>query len=153
LTIALLYIDKFSREIQTDVRGLSSEAIKAFRQYSWPRNLAELSNTIEGAMTFDVGSQITTTFLPPAVLKEPERTGEIRYWAVLEDGETLMEHLDRIGLEIIQLVLCQYGGNKTRAARRLGMSRRGLASWVKRARRRLERSRNRRGYGESRHGR
>lgn len=142
LIIAKHYIEKFNQQLDTNVRGLSPEVVDIFHRYWWPGNVRQLRNVIKRAMYLEDGNLITTTYLPPALVKWKKNTGEIKYSGVLKDGETFRRHLDRHGLEIIRLVSDEYGGNKTKTAQRLGIKRTGLIHWEKRARARLRRKNN-----------
>jgi len=91
-------------------------------------------------MTLEDSEVITTTHLPPEILDGSRAIGRIEYSGVLNDEETLKQHLDRHGLEIVRLVLEEFRGNNTRAAQRLGLGRAGLANWKRRALTRLRRA-------------
>ena len=44
------FVDKYNREMNRSVRVISSMVESIFRQYSWPGNVQELENVIEGAL-------------------------------------------------------------------------------------------------------
>jgi transcriptional regulator with PAS, ATPase and Fis domain len=139
LILARHFIEKFNREYGKNVRGLSPEVIDIFRVYPWSGNVRELHNTIERAIVLQDGQLLTTAYLPPHMVDGGLKIGGIRHSAVMEEGETFHEHLDRIGLEILQAASTDSNGNMTKAARRLGVERSSLIHWEKRARTRLKR--------------
>jgi len=89
------------------------EVLEAFEKYHWPGNVRELSNVIERGMILANNSLITLRDIPPLQMMRPEDQGESQ--ASLS--------LDEIENRHIRLVLENVGGNKTRAARVLGVSR------------------------------
>ncbi|MED5371843.1 MAG: sigma-54 dependent transcriptional regulator [Myxococcota bacterium] len=114
----------YAREHTKPVTGLSSEVIEALRAYPWPGNVRELQNAIEGAVAMESGAQITTASLPRrlsggAPVGPVESVGEIR---VPEEGVDLAGVLENIERAYLQAALDTAQGNKTRAAKLLGMS-------------------------------
>ncbi len=100
-------------------RGLHPAAVKAMLAYPWPGNVRELENVIERAVALCDGELIGIDDLP-AQVKE-RRSGDLLAGA-LARGLTLAD-LER---EYIEQVLAAEGGNKTRAAARLGLDRKTL---------------------------
>jgi ABC-type multidrug transport system fused ATPase/permease subunit len=81
------------------VVGLAPEVVELFRRYWWPGNVRELLHAIEHAMTLEDSEVIMTTPLPPEIMDGSRPTVRIEYSGVLNDGETLQQHLDRHGEE------------------------------------------------------
>jgi DNA-binding NtrC family response regulator len=104
-----------------EVRGLHEGAKKALLAHPWPGNVRELENTIERAVALCEGGIIRLEDLPSAVRER--RPGEPdTLQTALARGLTL----DELEREYIQRVLTAEGGNKTRAAQRLGLDRKTL---------------------------
>jgi DNA-binding NtrC family response regulator len=99
--------------------SFSQAALKAMLAYPWPGNVRELENVIERAVALAELSELTPEDLPPQVLER--RSAEIVAGALVRNL-TLAE-LER---EYIMRVLEAEGGNKTRAAARLGLDRKTL---------------------------
>jgi DNA-binding NtrC family response regulator len=101
---------------------LPRDVIAAFIRYDWPGNLRELRNTLERALILGRGEPIDMSHLPPEIAR-PGVPGEPRPPDTLASVER--SH--------IQLVLDSAAGNRTLAAKVLGISRstlnRKLASW------------------------
>ena len=118
-----------------DVRAFHEAAKKALLGYGWPGNVRELENVVERAVALVEGPLIRVDDLPPlASVGRDRRAAEPRqgapgadaesdpFAAALARGLTLAE-LER---DYIMKVLAAEGGNKTRAAQRLGLDRKTL---------------------------
>ncbi|MEO0005519.1 MAG: sigma-54 dependent transcriptional regulator [candidate division WOR-3 bacterium] len=97
-------------------RGLSDEVIEVLQAYDWPGNVRELENVLERALILSGGEEIKPThiqFPEPAKLitnAEPRKLGS------LEEQERIM----------VLEALKRAGGNKSKAAKILGITRRML---------------------------
>ena len=138
LLLAEHFLEQFSREHRTAAKAFSSEAQQLLLDYSWPGNVRELKNTIERAVL--VNGRHT---LFPEDLATDRRISERRRYGEqtivhLRDGEELRVKLPPRGLsleklekEILREALSQTGGNLSRAARLVGLSRDTLRYRVK----------------------
>ena len=94
--------------------------------YGWPGNVRELENVVERAVALTEGTLIRVEDLPACRHARPGGEApdgeQIRWRPPLARGLTLAE-LER---EYIKCVLAAEGGNKTRAAQRLGLDRKTL---------------------------
>lgn len=117
------FVTKIEEKIGKRIRGFSKKAINQLSEYDWPGNVRELENEIERAMTLagedaiiqpeDLSAKITST---PANLELP----------VALQAESLREAVDALETHLIKFALEKYHGNKSRVARKLGVSRLGL---------------------------
>ena len=105
---------------------LSAEAMQCLMSYSWPGNVRELMNVIERAVLFSSHGLITAEALPDRL-----RGVDGAPPAATDDFATLDEVIERH----VARVLERTGGNHTRAARILGISRRTLHRMAERKRR------------------
>ena len=109
------------RERRDQAAALSPEALRLLTSYAWPGNVRELENAIARAVAVAKGNVILPSDLPPEVGGAgPIVTGDGT--GMIEDRPTLAE-LER---RYIALVLHESGGNKKKAAERLGIDRRTL---------------------------
>ncbi len=105
-----------------DAPSFSREAMDLLVSAEWPGNVRELENEVLRAMTMATpGEPIKPDDLSPRLTAGHERTPES--WS---GGGTLKERVDGFERIVIQRVLTECGGNATRAAKQLGISRAGL---------------------------
>ena len=122
------FLKRFGEGQEPSVTELSPEALDRLRFYGFPGNVRELENAIQRAATFCEGSTVQVEHLPPRIRRhtgsEALSTGDVARADLLADGELpALEELER---RYIELVLDRVDGNKRRAARILGISRRTL---------------------------
>jgi DNA-binding NtrC family response regulator len=124
--LAHLFIERFARRHNLAIEGLDSAAEQVLCAYGWPGNIRELENAIERAVLLSDGSRIGLTDLPPEMSggtsagapSLPGSSAPLR--DRVRDATRLIER------EAIEEALRDTNGNVTQAARRLGLSRRGL---------------------------
>ena len=115
------FLAKIARRERREQEALSPEALRLLIAYGWPGNVRELENAIDRAVAVAKGNVILPSDLPPEVGGAgPVVIGE--GGGIIEDRPTLAE-LER---RYIALVLQESGGNKKKAAERLGIDRRTL---------------------------
>ncbi len=118
--VATHYLTIFSEKANRPIHAFTPEAMAAFRAYSWPGNVRELVNVVERAVALAPGSVVEITDLPEKVAMSAHAA---RGYAVSAAGRlTLAEVTRRYVFEVLD----QAGGNKTEAARVLGIPRRTL---------------------------
>lgn len=111
-----LFIDKFLGPGWE----ISQEAVEKLERYRWPGNVRQLINVIERAKILADDQSIVASDLPPELNAPPQD-------ASLMSGEhPLSDDLEALQKSKIVEVLGRVGGNKTRAARLLGITRRSL---------------------------
>jgi two-component system NtrC family response regulator len=104
---------------------LSPEVKDVFRKYHWPGNVRELRNVIERALILEENDQITTEYLPGGLLLPPRQlrstvSADMAAQFVLPaEGISL----DEAELSFVRQAIERSGGNQTRAAELLGISR------------------------------
>ena len=113
------FIERFGREPGKRVSGVSKEALKALVSYAWPGNVRELENVIQRAITLCRHEVILPDDLPALILRAPKDD-------LLGRGIRENYSMDRLEKEYIRRVLVEVGGNKSRAAQKLGFDRKTL---------------------------
>jgi DNA-binding NtrC family response regulator len=113
------FLSEAERRSGKQLRGLTEAASKILLQYPWPGNVRELENVIERAVALAEHEQIGAEDLPSQVR-------ERRSNDVLQGALSRALTLDELEREYINRVLQAEGGNKTRAAQRLGLDRKTL---------------------------
>jgi transcriptional regulator with PAS, ATPase and Fis domain len=116
ILIAAHFLKIFILEFKKKVRGFTPAAEKVLLGYTWPGNVRELSNCLERAMIFIEKDWIDEADL---IIGAPEQSSYGQEWAVPASGIDL-EEVER---QFIISALKRTGGNKSKAARLLGLSR------------------------------
>jgi DNA-binding NtrC family response regulator len=114
-----LFVSRFAGDSGKPVEGISPEAMKVLVNYHWPGNVRELQNIIERACALAKGTTIEVTDIH---LDSHPGKGADAGNHFLPAGMTLEQWED----EMIQEALRRAHGNKSQAARLLGLSRNAL---------------------------
>ena len=118
-------LEKLAQRRDKDGFEVESSAIEALKRYDWPGNVRELENVLERATAFCSGMRIGLADLPPEVTGAQFE----RPKAVEQLGGLPLSKIEKMAIEQT-LVLC--GGNKSEAARRLGISEKSVYNKMKR---------------------
>ena len=118
------YLASFKNRLRKNVDAIDDEALATFRRYEWPGNVRELRNVIERAMILEDGNEITTRYLPRGLTAESRAAGTGS--AAVSDGVRLPVHgisLEDVEMSLVRQALERSGGNQTKAAELLDISR------------------------------
>jgi two-component system response regulator HydG len=119
------FINKIARREGRAEASVSPEALDILTRHAWPGNVRELENAIERAVAIAKGNVVLPSDLPAEVYGgSPSAPASI-----IDDRPTLGELEKRY----IALVLAECGGNKKRAAEKLGIDRRTLYRAIERS--------------------
>ena len=110
------FLKIYNLEFKKRSKGFTEPAKKKLLEYSWPGNVRELSNCLERAMIFLENESVDDTDLIISHLGQSQHTSE---WSVPAAGISL-EEVER---QLIVSALEQAAGNKSEAARLLGLTR------------------------------
>ncbi|WP_027176099.1 MAG: sigma-54-dependent transcriptional regulator [Desulfovibrio aminophilus] len=134
--LADYFLARFSRDMDMPNPGLTPEAVEALASHPWPGNVRELGNTLHKALIFSRGAPLTREDVFTAVggscagtASAESEGGEtlasfVRRTLTEKAGENAFDQLmDHVGRLVIREALEITGGNRTRAARLLGLSR------------------------------
>lgn len=111
--LAQHFLKKYSRELNRPVKGITSEAMGALISFEWKGQVRELENIIERAVLLGNGDYISLEDLPGSIQKSK---GDFNY-----DADSLEGAVQTFEKHHILSVLKRTGGNKTEAARLLGI--------------------------------
>ena len=146
LSLTEHYINNFNEKLRKRIRGVSREVADIFRRYAWPGNVRELRNVIERVMILEDSDLITTNWLPRGVTPEaqiatqpqaPSTINATGVKAVAQKAQTATYtspgdlfllppegvQLESVEMNLVEQAMKRSGGNQTRAAEMLGISR------------------------------
>jgi DNA-binding NtrC family response regulator len=117
--LARHFVEKLAPESGGRVHGITDAAIDKLMQYSWPGNVRELENVIERSIVMASGDKLDADDIRlDMMIRSRQVTGE----SGLPEGMSL----DAWEQELIRNALKQANGNKSQAARILGLTRNAL---------------------------
>jgi len=109
------------------IKGIDDEALRLLKRYKWPGNVRELNNVVERAVNVAKGETLTVDDFNTTNLSNISPDGYVK-----EGTNLLAQARDRAEIQMISDALKKFGGNKTRAAEFLGISRTMLYQKMKR---------------------
>jgi two-component system response regulator AtoC len=119
LPLARHFIVQYNRKFSKAIQGLEPATEKLFRQYAWPGNVRELKNAIERAMIFEDNPYISPRHVPISLSGLPPEARAAAPGPSVPEGLSLPEAEKRLVIQALE----KAGGNKSLAARMLGISR------------------------------
>ncbi len=118
--LAMYFLNKYAEKNRREIEGFTPGAMNLLTNHSWPGNVRELENTIERAVILCRGKFITEDDLGMHVTVPNNKV--VVSNAYLKNATTLEEMEKAMILKTLE----ETGGNKSEAARRLGITRRTL---------------------------
>jgi two-component system, NtrC family, nitrogen regulation response regulator GlnG len=136
--LAEYFLNRFSRDLGKEVRGIAPEALALLSRYRWPGNVRELESTIKQALLETTGPVLGPESLPAALrsaggdgssLTAESQPGQVCLTRFirqqLQAGSTTLyaELLEVVERQLLTEVLRHTSGNQSQAARILGITR------------------------------
>lgn len=118
------FAEKFAGKNRRQLDNISKECLRFLRTYPWPGNVRELENAIERGVILMRGNELTEKSLPLAIQKHGESNPE-QNWS---EATSLFEAEKML----VMKTLSDTEGNKSEAARRLGITRKTLQNKLNR---------------------
>jgi DNA-binding NtrC family response regulator len=118
-------VSHFLKRAGRDPHGITAEALEKLRLYPWPGNVRELENVVERSLIMAGDHPIQVADLPPHIqgLQKLPTTFD------LPDEGIVLEDIEK---KLIHRAIEKAGGNKSKAAKLLGITRRKLYSMLER---------------------
>ncbi|NQU80969.1 MAG: sigma-54-dependent Fis family transcriptional regulator [Bacteroidetes bacterium] len=113
------FANKFAKEANKPKIQFSDKALQILKDYNWPGNVRELQNVVQRLVIMTEGNIIDVPDLPSIM----------RFSSLREKGIT--RTLAEVEAEYIHNVLANVDGNKTKAAKILGIDRKTLREKIK----------------------
>ena len=124
------FVSKFSQKTKKPIKGLNREALECLSAYAFPGNVRELENEIERAMAMVVDGDLIAL----SHLSDKIRSGSGAMTCGVELQGSLKGMVEELEKSVLLRTLEKHGGNKTKVAKELGLSRNGLMKKMKRYR-------------------
>ncbi len=148
------FIRRYSKKMGVPDPGITAEAVEMLCAYSWPGNVRELANALQKALIFNRGGPVSIEDIARVSGIAPDRTAEkadlpeetIRAWirgylSSHEGGLSMFDSaMEQFSAMLITEALNLNGGNRSRAAKMLGLSRPTLMAKIEKHRIRFETS-------------
>lgn len=112
------FLDEFGRENNKQVRELTPDALNLLLAYDWPGNVRELRNAIEQMVVLARTERLTVRDVPSAI----RVAADLSKINVVRAGMTVLDAERQVILQALK----QTNGNITKAAQKIGVSRRTL---------------------------
>ncbi|MBS1767186.1 MAG: sigma-54-dependent Fis family transcriptional regulator [Acidobacteria bacterium] len=123
------FVRQFARRMGKPLKQVDPEALRALEAYGWPGNVRELENAIERAMALGADAErLRLDDLPAAVAGSSPAMPSLPSFAAGSDLPAFLLEVER---RSVQEALSACLGNKSEAARRLGMARTTLIHRIK----------------------
>ena len=112
------FLERFNQKNHKQIRGFTSDALRALQGHEWPGNVRQLANVVERAVVLSTDDMIGKDDLPQDIAESPapKRSVTIPLGTSLEEAER----------RLIQETLDLTGGNKRQAAQILGIAARTI---------------------------
>jgi two-component system, NtrC family, response regulator AtoC len=110
------FLREFARENGKAVNDFTADALQLLMNHTWPGNVRELRTAIEHAVVLCRGEKISARDLPASV--RGSRPADAQF---LQRNDLTVKDAEK---ELVKRALKETGGNRTRAAQKIGMSRR-----------------------------
>jgi transcriptional regulator with PAS, ATPase and Fis domain len=116
------FLARFAAESEKEIEGITPAALGALMEYHWPGNVRQLENSVERAVALSAGRMIDEKDIHLDTRQNKAGAASIPTGQFLSEGMTLEQWEDNM----IREALRRANGNKSQAARLLGLSRNAL---------------------------
>ena len=121
--LAHAFLKEFASENEKPIKEIKPEAMDALLNYDWPGNVRELRTALEHAVVLCRSDKVGLRDLPASVRGDEPGMSTGGATSIISSGTLTVKEAEK---ELIVQALKECGGNRTEAARKLGMSRRTL---------------------------
>ena len=109
------FMNRYAKEAKKNFTELDGAAVKQLCAYDWPGNVRELGNVIERAVVLGRGPRLTVEDLPSAIIASAASAPQS------VNARSYREAMESHRRELVLAALERYHGNRTAAARALGL--------------------------------
>ena len=124
------FINRFCKKLNKPPMTLAEDALEVLRGYRFQGNVRELENLMERCVALNAGGPIGKDLFPDNVLYEPASGARGQALEIPGDGFDLEAYQAALKGYFMSQALVRADGNRTKAARLLGMSFRAYRYWL-----------------------
>jgi DNA-binding NtrC family response regulator len=117
------FLNIFNSRTNKNILEITQEAQRYLIEYDWPGNIRELENVVERMVVLAKGDKIDVEDVPTNIIKAKEKK--------LSFKESVYQAKAQLERELLIKVLQEVGGNRTKAAKALGIDRKTLQKKMK----------------------
>jgi two-component system response regulator AtoC len=116
------FLARFAADSEKEIEGITPDAVSTLMEYHWPGNVRQLENSVERAVALAHGTVIDVKDIHLDLTQGKNTPAQSAHDNFLPEGMTLEQWEDNM----IREALRRANGNKSQAARLLGLSRNAL---------------------------
>ncbi len=120
------FVQQFNERLKKHIVNLTPETLSSLRSFSWPGNIRQLENVLERMVLMSESDTLRISDLPPEIAAEVGPIAEAASSESVSFKELVKKQTQSVERDLIEKALEEKGGNVTRAAEKLGLSRKGL---------------------------
>lgn len=117
------FITELNMQLDMNISHVDKKVMDVFLEYQWPGNIRELQNVIEGAMNRAYDDTLELKHIESFINRIKEKNRETVFKETVNFKRTIKKEQADIELLEIQKILNETGGNRTKTAEILGISR------------------------------
>ncbi len=127
--LARYFLERYAGEFGIEVAGFSQEALERMQAYDWPGNVRQLQNEVQRmVLSVEPGGFVLPEHLSERIAGARPAVGALPVGPL---QGTLKEMVAAFEAEVLRRAIEEHGGNKSAAARALGITREGLYKKLK----------------------
>jgi transcriptional regulator with PAS, ATPase and Fis domain len=120
------FVDVLAAKLRRSIKRVTPQAMRVLEAYHWPGNVRELRNVLERAIILEDGDEITTRYLSMGPAAETGEAAADMAPGVVVRLPPAGVSLEKVEEELLRQAMVLSGGNQTRAAKLLDISRDAL---------------------------
>lgn len=125
------FIFKSLMEEDIKIKDIKEESLEALRKYHWPGNIRELKGMIRKLILLSKARTTKIEYLLEEIINQRKTISSNNLYELFAERESFSERLLRFSREEIRRSLIKHGGNVSRTAKALGISRQSLQYRIK----------------------
>ena len=127
LALATHFLEKLSTKYKKPMPQITPQTLDLLMHYDWPGIVRELENEMERAITMAAGSDLISYEMLSDKLRP---AGTVAMGTEMAHKGSLKEAVSKVERQMIEQALTEAGGNRSQAAKNLGLSRQGLLNKI-----------------------